>query len=106
MSLRGSSILPDPTPISDLRPEPPVQPKPEPSDLEKVANNPAEYKEIDSYLQSRIEYYQKFLPDGTPIQNLKTKEEKVQAWDTATSIIQEFEGLRNTFRVLKRNVAK
>lgn len=70
------------------------------TDFERVANS-EEYPQFADYLKSRIDYYSQFTPGGTPIQQL-TKKERVDGWDSAITIIQEFESLLRTLDSFKK----
>lgn len=90
--MRTNSIIPDPEPVTN--PEPPKAQKYVPTDWEKLANG-TNYPKVQEFLDGRISFYQRFLPDGTPVENL-TQEERVAAWGNAVVIISEFEGLKKT----------
>jgi len=47
-----------------------------------------EFAELKEHLNSRVEFYQKFLPDGRPITELPD-EERAKMWVVANAIIGE-----------------
>lgn len=94
---RTNSIIGDPEPVTSV--EPPKQPKLQPTDWEKLANG-SDYKVVREYLEGRITFYQRYLPSGTPVENL-SKEQQMDAWGNATVIITEFEGLLKTLEAHK-----
>lgn len=71
-----------------------------PTDYEKIANGTS-YPQFRHYIEGRIEHFQQFTPGNTPIQEI-SKEDQVQAWDSAVTIIQEFEGILNTLEAFKK----
>lgn len=98
--MRTNSIISDPEPLT---PTPTVQPakNPEPqNDFEKLANSD-DYPQIKGYLDQRIKFFQSFLPNGTPIDHLDEKQEKI-AWGNAVTIIKELEMIENTLKNYKR----
>jgi hypothetical protein len=99
--MRANSIISD----SDItKPEAPALQKAQRkvSDFEKVANS-EEYPQFADYLKSRIDYFSQFTPGGTPVQKL-TKKERSDAWDSAITIIQEFESLLRTLDSFKKKL--
>lgn len=55
-----------------------------------------EYKELRSKLESRIEFYQKYLPGGVPPENIP-EEERGKYWAIASIVISEFQGVINGY---------
>lgn len=52
----------------------------------------AEYKRLRDYMEARIEFFQKFLPDGTPVTKLNEADDEIIAahWRVANIVIAEF----------------
>ncbi len=48
-----------------------------------------EFKKLKEIMQSRIDFYQKALPDGRPISSVDTAE-RAQMWVIANAVIGEF----------------
>lgn len=48
-----------------------------------------EYQQLKQHLQSRITYYQSFLPDGRQVSDVPPKEQ-AEMWGVANTIIAEF----------------
>lgn len=97
--MRTNSIIPDPEPLT---------PTPQPKKKEvkatdwELLSNGADYKQVKEYLQGRITYFQRFLPSGIPVADL-SKEQQMEQWGVATTIINEFEGLLKTLEAHKHN---
>jgi hypothetical protein len=98
--MRTNSIISDPEPLQPVVPALSGQKKPKPNDFEKIANS-EDFPQFAHYVNSRIEYYQRFTPGGVEIEKL-TKEQRIEAWDSAVVIIKEFEGLMNSLDAFKR----
>lgn len=98
--MRTNSIISDPEPLTPVIPALTGQKKPKPTDYERIANS-EDFPQFAHYINSRIEYFQQFTPSGEDITKL-TKKERIEAWDTAVTIIREFEGLMNTVNAFKR----
>lgn len=98
--MRTNSVISDPEPLVPV----PVVNKaknPEPqNDFEKLANS-EDYPQFDAYIKQRIKFFQSFLPNGTPIDHLDAKAQKI-AWGNAVTIIKELELLENTLANYKR----
>lgn len=57
----------------------------------------AEFKELKAHLESRIAFYQTYLPDGTPVVTLKSKQEREDMWIIANAIIGEFKAVLSAY---------
>lgn len=65
-----------------------------------------EYRRLKTHLESRIEYYQAFLPDGkTVLDPEKTMAELGQAWVVSNAIIAEFKAVLEAYEQAKETVA-
>lgn len=75
-------------------------PKDDLTEEKKVArfSKTAEFQKLKSWAESRIEYYQKFLPDGREVDTAPTGEN----WVVANTIIKEFRAMIDAYE----NVAK
>lgn len=60
----------------------------------------AQLPDFLDHINSRIIFYQNYLPDGTAIPSLKKKEELLWAWQNATVLIRELETIRNTAEMM------
>lgn len=56
----------------------------------------AEFQKLREHLESRIDFYQKFLPDGRPITDVTT-EERAHMWVAANAIIAEITAVMNYY---------
>ena len=74
--------------------------KPKPTDYERIANS-TDYPQFVHYLDSRIKYFQQFVPGGTPVEEIKA-EELPYRWGQSTAIIKELEALKNTLEAFKK----
>lgn len=85
------------SPIDTSAPIPspePVKKKRKKTDFEKIGKD-AKYPEVVTWIDSRIEFYKRYLPGGTPIESL-TDEERKKRWDSAVVIIKELESFKRT----------
>lgn len=101
--MRTNSILSDPT--NDQALTVPAltgqqKEKPKPTDYERLASSD-DYPQFVHYLDSRIKYYQQFVPGGTPVEEVSA-EELPYRWGQSTAAIKELEGLKNTLRAFKK----
>lgn len=100
--MRTNSIISDPEPTQPVVPALSGQKKKvKPTDYERIANS-EDYPQFAHYIQTRIQYYQRYLPGGTEIKKL-SKDERIEAWGSAVTIIEELEGLMNTVNAFKRD---
>jgi hypothetical protein len=97
--MRSNSVISDPQPFNFEPPKPVKKEEPD-NDFEKIANS-EHYPQIMEYLANRIAFHQRFLPDGTPIENA-SQAEQLKAWNVACEVIAEFKMLQDTFKNFKR----
>ena len=57
----------------------------------------AEFKRIEQHFKERIEFYQKFLPDGRPIAQVPAKDLEGM-WIAANTIIGELSGVLDSYQ--------
>lgn len=98
--MRTNSIISDPEPLTPTPTQQPAKKTEPQNDFEKIANS-EDYPQFKAYIEQRIKFYQSFLPNGTPIDHLDAKAQKV-AWGNAVTIIKELEILENTLANYKR----
>ena len=98
--MRTNSIVSDPVPFSFDPPKKESEKKEPDNDFEKLANS-ENYPQIMDYLANRIAFHQRFLPDGTPIENSR-QDEQIKAWNVACEVIAEFKMLHDTIKNFKR----
>lgn len=55
-----------------------------------------EFKKLQEHLESRIQYYQAFLPDGRPVEAV-SQQERVEMWPVANAIIKELGLIINAY---------
>lgn len=96
--MRTNSIISDPVPVTEI--ETPKVPEVTKSDWEQIANS-GQYPEFNQYLESRKEYYRRFLPDGRPVETV-SPEERVAGWDKACCVIKEIEGIQANLLIYKK----
>ena len=92
-----NSILSDPTPF--LAPTPAQKPEqPKASDWAKLGKN-RKYKDVDSYMEARKEYWRHFLPGGKALAELAVEDPaKAGMWAAMASVIvDEYEAIQ--FRI-------
>jgi hypothetical protein len=70
------------------------------NDFDKLRNS-GDYPQFHSYIQQRITYFNGFLPNGTPVENL-TDEQRAVAWGQAAVVIKELQLLDNQVQNFKR----
>jgi hypothetical protein len=63
--------------------------------MAKFAKSP-EFARQKEYLESRIDFYKTYLPDGRPITELK-EEERGKMWLVATLVIAEINAFLNSY---------
>lgn len=84
------------SPISDPQvTQPPVQPKiakPPKTDWAKLGTD-KKYPAVEAYIETRIEFWRMYMPDGTRIQDV-SKEVRDQWWACAATIIGEYEDFK------------
>jgi len=56
-----------------------------------------EYQELKAQMETRIEFYQKYLPNGTPIATLSTQE-ALRNWPLANIVIAELQQVINLYQ--------
>lgn len=95
--MRTNSIISDATPPSFDIPQPPEITE---TDWQKVANS-KKYPEIMEYMNTRKEYYRRYLPDGRPVENVSSEERQAH-WNTATIVIKEIEALQSQLILNKK----
>lgn len=61
----------------------------------------AEFKKLKEALEAKIEYYQKYLPDGRPI---ATTEVSGEDWRIANIVIGEFQNIINVYETANESV--
>lgn len=59
-----------------------------------------EFQQLKEYLESRINFYQNFLPDGRPVSEAPTPEN----WIVANAIIGEFKTVLQTYELAAKAV--
>jgi hypothetical protein len=57
----------------------------------------SEFKELKAHLESRIAFYQTYLPDGTPLVTVKNLQERQDMWIVANAIIGEFKAVLSAY---------
>lgn len=83
----------------------PMVPTVEPKSLDSQ-QTPPEWKKLSQlpdfhdYLESRIKFYQEFLPTGEPIAKIEKKEDLLTAWQNATVLIRELQTIKNTAELM------
>lgn len=55
-----------------------------------------EFKKLQDHLESRIEFYQLFLPDGRPVESV-SQQERIEMWPVANAIIKELSLIINAY---------
>ena len=98
--MRTNSIISDPQPFVPALSGAQKPKKEKPNDYEKLANS-EDYPQLAHYINSRISFYQRYLPGGKEIKSL-SKEKRIEAWGSAVTIIEELESLMNTVNAFKR----
>lgn len=63
----------------------------------------AEYKKLKQHFESRIEFYQTYLPGGKPVA-AASKMEREEAWAIANLLIAEFNTVINFYETAKEVV--
>lgn len=67
----------------------------------------AEYKKLQEHMQARIDFYQKYLPDGSPV---GTKPISIEDWKVANAVIAELSAVLNYYKtandVVKSNAVQ
>lgn len=86
------------SPISDAEPfslpeTKPTAEKPK-TDWEKLGRSRV-YPHINEYLEQRKAYFQRYLPSGVPVDDLR-EEDRVANWGPAVTIIKEIEQIQQT----------
>lgn len=99
MSMRTTSIISDPQ-LTEPTAPPIKKEQRKPSDFERLANGD-DYPQVVDYLDSRIEYFSSFAPDGTPAEKL-SQEQVAFAWGQSVVVIRELKALKNTLATMKR----
>lgn len=56
-----------------------------------------EFKELKKHLESRIEFYQTYLPDGRPVVSQDDLEQQKGMWLVANTIISEFKAVISAY---------
>lgn len=64
----------------------------------------AEFKRLKSHIQERIDFYQKFLPNGTSVLEADTVEELGQKWLVANAIVTEFNAIIDAYELANEAV--
>lgn len=99
--MRTNSVISDPEPLTPVPTQQPAKKKEPQNDFDKLANS-GDYPQFDGYLDQRIKFFQSFLPNGTPIDHLDAKQQKI-AWGNAVTIIKELEMIKTTLHNYKRD---
>jgi hypothetical protein len=60
----------------------------------------AEFKRIQNHFQERIEFYQKYLPNGTPVA-VASDQDVLTHWRTANILIDEFNQVINMYETAR-----
>lgn len=63
----------------------------------------AEFKRIEQHFKERIEFYQKYLPDGRPVSAVPAKELE-SMWIAANTIIGELQTVLDSYEIAKEAV--
>lgn len=63
------------------------------------------YQELEAFVKSRIDYYQKYLPGDVPAENVPD-EERGKYWAISNIVIREFQGILNAYENAKETVSK
>lgn len=59
----------------------------------------AEFKRLKEFLEARIQFYQRFLPNGTPVKEANMSQEELAAsWKTADIVITEFKNILDEYQ--------
>lgn len=77
-----------------------VDPDEQDAEMIKTAkfSKTAEYQTLKKYLESRMDFYRVYMPDGTPVVASKlTPAEKGQMWIAANVIIGEFKAILDVY---------
>ena len=57
----------------------------------------AEFKELKAHLESRIAFYQTYLPDGRPAVSVTNPSEQAAMWIVANAIVGEFRAVLSAY---------
>lgn len=60
----------------------------------------AEFKKLKEHLESRIEFYQQYLPDGRPVNS----QAKPEDWIIANTVIGEFKAIINAYELARETL--
>jgi hypothetical protein len=63
-----------------------------------------EFKRLKGYMEGRIEFFQKFLPDGTALNSLDPSIDLGQQWKLANLVIAEFQAVIDEYDRIKQVV--
>lgn len=63
----------------------------------------AEFKRIEQHFKERIEFYQRYLPDGRPVSSVPAKELE-SMWIAANTIIGELQTVLDSYEIAKEAV--
>jgi hypothetical protein len=63
-----------------------------------------EYQQLKTYLESRIDFFQKFLPDGTAIAKQEDLEQSIINWKVANVVIAEFKAVLDSYDAAREAV--
>lgn len=62
-----------------------------------------EWQKLKDYLESRIAFYQTYLPNGTPMEDIPM-EEVAARWSSANTVIKEMKAIISTYEGVAKSV--
>lgn len=64
----------------------------------------AEYKRLETYINGRIDFFKKYLPNGKPVAGEGPTQEMVNNWVIANTVIGEFDAILGAYNDAQESV--